>query len=648
MTMQLQHDNPRSIHSDDGLPHAIRDGEASLRRGRRSGRNHASSQLRDIEDRDTVYSTNIAQAIHDLAGTHFTYNSYTQNCEPVTDSPFSHLFDPLTMTIWDDPKSYKEMLTHPMAEYYAQAMFKERQSWEDNDAYEIVARSSIPIDPATGKPVHSVMRCTPVWKTKLNPDNTINKFKYRLCVNGSRQDKSKELCYESMVSMPSMRAVVDLAVRFNMDIVTTDASCFYLQMPVREGEIYYMELPEGWTTYDRRKYVMRLKKAVYGIPSAGQTAGNILTAALKREGFQPCIHDTKVYVKWHDDSNVSICMVHVALDDSMWCTTDMSKLQQTLDILVPEFQLTSDYDPKIFRGIELRRSSDANGAAITLHQGGYLAALPEKLGLVDRRCRSTPAEDNSKFETLQHYEPSRAVQASIKQISRYMQIQGCMQWAVITNPSCNFAINYLSRHMRNPQPRHVALQERCLLYICSLQDTGITFRREGPPEPLSRGYLMDDIVGWADATWGDCKTSGVSTSGYCYTTKQGTVLYAVARQNNVTNSTCESEVMANRTCALNGIWLRRLYQDMGFQFSKPTRIMQDNQSAIAVCKTDAHHARSRHFRIACAFLKELYDHRVFIFEWVQSERMVADVLTKALPVGPHAAHEQTLTRKNRM
>ena len=169
------------------------------------------------------------------------------------------------------------------------------------------------------------------------------------------------------------------------------------------------------------------------------------------------------------------------------------QVQPSLDVLAKDFQLTICETPTVFRGIEFRRASDTLGASITLHQGGYLEALPKKFGVENRRVPEIPGVPKEDH----YYEKSQEVQASDSVINRYMQIQGCMQWAVLTNPSCNFMINYLARFMRNPQPRHIAIQLQTLVYLCALGSTGITYRREGPPEHLCKGYLMDDMVGWA-------------------------------------------------------------------------------------------------------------------------------------------------------
>ena len=276
---------------------------------------------RPLTDDASIHSREQHQPVQQLLETTYEYNSFTSHMEPVAGGPFAHLFNPKVDKLWEDPKSYKAMLEHPMKGYFLDAIDKEHRVWIENDVYEVVLRDSIPNDPKTGKP-YRVMTTQPVFTTKLNPDMTINKFKYRLCVNGKHQNKDTQLCYESMVSIPSMRIAMDLAVRFNMDIISSDAQSFYLQAPIRDGEAYYMTLPAGWTNYDPKKYVLRLKKAVYGIPSSGQVAGRKLSNALKREGFFPTPHDPKFFFNWHSDTELSLALVHA--DDILWFTNARS------------------------------------------------------------------------------------------------------------------------------------------------------------------------------------------------------------------------------------------------------------------------------------------------------------------------------------
>ena len=44
------------------------------------------------------------------------------------------------------------------------------------------------------------------------------------------------------------------------------------------------------------------------------------------------------------------------------------------------------------------------------------------------------------------------------------------------------------------------------------------------------------------------------------------------------------------------IWMRQALSFMGFTFTLPTPVCQDNSGAIALCKSDKHHSRTSHFR----------------------------------------------------
>ncbi len=62
------------------------------------------------------------------------------------------------------------------------------------------------------------MRYHEVWKTKWLTDQTVDKFKNRVTANGKWQNKDVELCYESMVTMPSIRIGFDMVARFGLEV----------------------------------------------------------------------------------------------------------------------------------------------------------------------------------------------------------------------------------------------------------------------------------------------------------------------------------------------------------------------------------------------------------------------------------------------
>ena len=62
---------------------------------------------------------------------------------------------------------------------------------------------------------------------------------------------------------------------------------------------------------------------------------------------------------------------------------------------------------------------------------------------------------------------------------------------------------------------------------------------------------------------------------------------------------------------------------------------QDNDSAIALCKNDKHHSRTRHFRMTTHFLKNCFMRRVSCYPWVPTKYMKGDLFNKLHPPGKH-------------
>jgi hypothetical protein len=583
----------------------------------------------------------------------YCYTSGTYQVDDNKDSdkvnagnPFLNLFDPDHDEKWEDPKTIAQVYQHKMCDYFIEAMMAEREAWIRNKVYTIIRKDEIPVDPKTGKQ-YKIMNVQPVWKTKYLRNRTVEKFKHRLCINGKYQDKSKKLTYEPMVSTPAIKLLMDLVVRFDLKYWKSDAQEFFRNFKVREGERYYMNLPPGWhPDYNSKTHCCYVDKAVYGIPSATQTAGQELHKHLTTfMGFTACVHDPRVYVKWHTDSDVTFVVVHC--DDCLWASSQDKYLEEATRDLGKLCKIKVEKSPDMFRGMEITDSYKVEqdekvsreARSIKISQAEYIRELPSLFGLEHHSTKDVPMP-----QLPSQWDFEEDVQASDKAIKRYMKVQGCLQWAMLTMPSCNFTVNWLARYMRNPQPKHEEIQKQCLLYMVSVADRGQVFTRSGPPHKLQKGYLFDDLQGAADATWMDRqKFPGArSTTGYVFKTSMGTILYATSKQNNVTTSSCEAEVMANKSCCQLGVWLRGLVEDLGLTFSKPTEILQDNTGAISTCEGDGHHKNSRHFRVACAYLKELTDMKVFKFKWVQSAEMYADILTKALPPVPHKYHENTL------
>jgi len=102
------------------------------------------------------------------------------------------------------------------------------------------------------------------------------------------------------------------------------------------------------------------------------------------------------------------------------------------------------------------------------------------------------------------------------------------------------------------------------------------------------------------------------------------------KQTCVALSTAEAEYMALASAAQEAIWMRQLLTDLRNPPREPTRIFEDNQSAICLAKNPQFHGRAKHIGIRYHFIREQVEKGTVELQYCPTEEMVADMLTKGL------------------
>jgi hypothetical protein len=114
----------------------------------------------------------------------------------------------------------------------------------------------------------------------------------------------------------------------------------------------------------------------------------------------------------------------------------------------------------------------------------------------------------------------------------------------------------------------------------------------------------------------------------------GAISWQSKRQQIVAASTTEAEYMAAAAAVKEGLWLRKLMLDLGFDMGAVS-IMADNQSAIKLLRNPVTSARSKHIDVVHHFARERVLRKEVVFNYISTDRMLADVLTKALASVKH-------------
>jgi len=139
------------------------------------------------------------------------------------------------------------------------------------------------------------------------------------------------------------------------------------------------------------------------------------------------------------------------------------------------------------------------------------------------------------------------------------------------------------------------------------------------------------ITAFADADWGGCEDTRRSRSGCVIKLGNCVVDHISRKQDSVLNSSCAAEYVSIGVVVRGVLWMNSLLKEMGFaQGTSSVKVLNDNQSAIAIAKNDGNHNRVKHIDLTHHFIKDEIQKKVIQLDWIRSEDQIADILTKTL------------------
>jgi hypothetical protein len=159
---------------------------------------------------------------------------------------------------------------------------------------------------------------------------------------------------------------------------------------------------------------------------------------------------------------------------------------------------------------------------------------------------------------------------------------------------------------------------------------------------LPLGLPMRPILqAYSDANWAESddriSTSGIvirlideSEMGEENIQPGDVIFYQCKRQDNITMSSGEAELVAACTCSLKIVLLRRLMASLRFKQCSPTILFEDNTACISMATGDGISQRSKHIDVKYFKLKELVKSGEINLIYLSTKKMTADLLTKNL------------------
>jgi hypothetical protein len=149
----------------------------------------------------------------------------------------------------DTPRTIEEAFFSPDADLWKEAIRSEMDSIMSNGTWEVVER------PYGCKPIG----CKWVFKKKLRPDGTIERYKARLVVKGYSQKEGEDYfdTYSPIASLTTIRVLLSLNALHGLIIHQMDVKTSFLHEELDE-EIYMQQLLTILTSLTRNKYKIHL------------------------------------------------------------------------------------------------------------------------------------------------------------------------------------------------------------------------------------------------------------------------------------------------------------------------------------------------------------------------------------------------------
>jgi len=105
---------------------------------------------------------------------------------------------------------------------------------------------------------------------------------------------------------------------------------------------------------------------------------------------------------------------------------------------------------------------------------------------------------------------------------------------------------------------------------------------------------------------------------------------AAKRQQSISISTTEAEIMAASLAATEIVFMRNLLTEMGYDMSEPTVLWVDNMGAVEITKRRESLARSRHIERRYLKMQEWVAEGKIKVKYINTDENRADMFTKPL------------------
>ena len=506
------------------------------------------------------------------------------------------------------PKYYRDLHNHPYGKQFKEACRVELRNLLRKRTWTLIHRETVNTQ---------ILPLKWVFTYKFDEDGYLLKCKARICVRGDLQDEGLDDTYAATLAAKSFRVAMSIAARFDLEAKQFDVTNAFLNSTFdkSQGKVF-CRLPDGYEeVLEQPKgstsgFVAELDKALYGLRSSPLMWYNEFVTQLEAAGLQKSTEEPCIF------TNNRILLLFYVDDILMFYHREQqSEASDLIDRLKSKYEMRDEGDVKWFLGIRVIR--DRTKRKVWLCQDAYCEKIAVKFGLLKGRPRfpTIPLP----ITPLNRY----TGQATRESIHLFQEKVGSILYAAITvRVDVAFAASQLSKHLQNPSPEHHAAADQVILYLYATRFLAIEYN----------GTFTDVLVIASDASFADDPDTRHSSQGYIMSLFGGPVAWKAGKQDTVTTSTTEAELLGMERTTKESFALARLMADIGLDLGEPLKVWCDNQQTIRLIINENQRmsTKLRHVDIQNMWLKQEFRKGKFEIGYLPTEDMPADGLTKAL------------------
>lgn len=356
----------------------------------------------------------------------------------------------------------------------------------------------------------------------------------------------------------------------------------------------YVEQADGFKTDDR---VCLLKRSLYGLKQAPRQWNVRFTEFLKTLNLTVSEADNCIFY-----SHNPLIILTIYVDDGIIFADNL----ETIDKVIDELKASSEiHEVKLdsYLGFEIIKTEDG----LFIHQSGYIQKILQRFNMSESNPIISPISKDNVTEAKESI--------LLEDNKKYQEMIGCLMYAATqTRPNITFAVNMASRSVCSPTEGDMRLVKRIFRYLNTI-DYGILYKKDD----TAKMHVFCDADYAKDGT-------SKSTTGIAVFMTGGLIHW---RSQIVTLSSTEAEFVSICRSTQDTIWLRKIGLELEILDPNPTLILNDNQSAIKLVKSQKAQQRTRHMSVKTAYPREQIENKNINPAHIEGTDNTADMFTKA-------------------